>query len=111
MRPAISLNPETGTTRWQDDAEPCSYHLMLGVVRSEYERVDVMKSPVVKDVPMAEVTWQQARATADVMKDVSEYAFRLEMLRRGYEVAGKILSGKVYDSGKKKHVRRKRKGK
>jgi hypothetical protein len=106
MRPAISLDSETGTTRLQTD-EPWSYHFMLGCLRNDYERADVKKTPVVK---LAEATWFDARSTADKLKDASEAAFRIEMLRRGYAVAGKILSGKYHDSLKKKHKRKKRKG-
>jgi hypothetical protein len=114
MRPAISLAPETGTTRFQADDDineelspDISYHEALGCVRSDYERMDIKKSPVAKvAAPMAEVSWQQARSTADVLKDASELAFLMEARRRGYEVAGRILSGKYHDSGKRKHRRK-----
>jgi len=112
MRPAISADPETGTTRQQMDdeigrddlAHDISFAELLGVTRSAYERIDIKKSPAVKvEAPMAEVSWQQARATADVLRDASEFAFQLEMRRRGYTLASKILSGKYHSSGKHKH--------
>lgn len=103
MRKAISSNPASGTTRFQDESEAQSFIELLGVTRDDYERQDIAKP---KPVPMVEISWQQARSTADVLKDASELTFRLEMMRRGYAIASKILSGKYYDDGKKKRKRR-----
>jgi hypothetical protein len=111
MRPAISLDPDTATTRYQADDEiahddlshDISYHEVLEVTRGDYERQDSAKPT---PVPMAQVSWQQARTTADVLKDASELAFMMEARRRGYAVAGKILSGKYHDNGKRKHRRK-----
>jgi hypothetical protein len=95
MRKAIALDESTGSTNMQDD-EPCSYHRMLGVIRSDYERRDDPKPRAAKVAqPAAEVTWQQARTTADKLKDASDHAIFLELNRRGHEIAGKILETKI----------------
>ena len=99
MRKAIALDESTGSTNRQDD-EPCSYHETLGCHRGDYERQDVAKP---KPVPMAQVSWADARPTAERLKDASDLAFIMEARRRGYEIADRVLSGKYYDSGKKKH--------
>jgi len=106
MRKVLALDESTGSSNMQTD-EPCSYHRMLGVVRSDYERMDVAQSkPVAKlAVPMAEVSWADARTTAEKLQDISDLALALEMRRRGYEVASNILSGR-YASGKKPHRRK-----
>lgn len=93
MREPISSNPASGTTRFQVESPAQSFIELLGV--ADYERV-----------PVAEVSWQQARPMADVLKEASELAFLMEARRRGYEVAGKILDGKHYNSGKRIHRRK-----
>ena len=106
MRKVIALDESTGSTNMQDD-EPCSYHRLLGVVRSEYERQDVAAP---KPAPMAQVSWADAMTTADRLKQISDVALTLELHGRGYEVAGKILSGKYYSSGKKVHKKKSKRG-
>jgi hypothetical protein len=117
MRPALSLNPETATTRQQMDdeigsddlAHDISYAEILQCSRSDYERQDVAEpKPVVKAAePMAEVSW----TTADVMRRVSPLAFAMEAYRRGMTLVNvqKILSGTHHDSGKRKHRRKQNK--
>jgi hypothetical protein len=114
MRPAISLAPETGTTRFQSDDDinedlspDISYHESLGCVRSDYERQDVAKP---KPVPTAQVSWSDARPMGDRLKDASDLAFRMEALRRGYEIAGKILDGRHYPSAKTIHKKQSQRG-
>jgi hypothetical protein len=101
---SISNQIFSGTTRWQEEdeighddlAHDISYAELLQCQRRDYERMSVPKkkaAPVVKAVePMAEISWHDARPMADRLKDTSEAAFRLEMLRRGYETVGKILA-------------------
>lgn len=103
MRPAISRDETTGSTRFQDEAEAQSFIELLGCQRDCYERQDVATP---KPLPMAEVSWQQARPMAEVLKEASELAFVIEARRRGYAVASKILSGRYHDSGKRKHRRK-----
>jgi hypothetical protein len=113
MRPAISLAPETGTSRWQADdeigndelAHDISYVELLGCQRCDYERQDVAKP---KPAQMAQVSW----STADVLRRASDTAFALEAYRRGLTLVGakRILSGKHYESGKKKHRRKSKRG-
>jgi hypothetical protein len=104
MRKVMALDESTGSSNMQDD-EPCSYHRLLGVVRSDYERKSVPKHKV---VPMAQVSWADARQMADKLKDASDLAFILEANRRGYAIAGKILDGRHYPSGKNIHKSKKR---
>jgi hypothetical protein len=106
MRPAISLAPETGTTRYQADdeisevlAHDITFIELLGCRRSDYERQDVAKP---KPVQMAEISW----TTADVMRRASDLAFAFEARRRGYISAGKILDGRHYPNGKRIHERK-----
>jgi hypothetical protein len=97
MRKAIALDESTGSTNMQDD-EPCSYHRMLECVRSQYERMSVPRkkvAPVEKEVPMAQATWTDARPMSEKLKDASDLALAIEMRRRGYTVAGKILETKI----------------
>lgn len=112
MRPAISLAPETGTSRWQADdeigndelAHDISYVELLGCQRSDYERQDVAKP---KPAQMAQVSW----STADVLRNASNLAFALEAHSRGMKlVAVKNILAGGHASGKKKHKRQKRKG-
>jgi hypothetical protein len=105
MRKVIALDESTGSTNVQDD-EPCSYHRLLGVVRSAYERIDIKQPRAAKvSQPMAEISWADARSTADKLKDASDLALRLELLPHGYEVAGNVLAGR-WPSGKPKHRRK-----
>jgi hypothetical protein len=99
MRPAISLDPDTGSIRFQDHAPVLAYLELLQV--DDYE----VKHCAAKSTPMAEISW----TTADVMRRASDMAFDIEARRRGYIMAGKILSGTHHDSGKKKHKRWKQK--
>ena len=71
MREAISSNPASGTTRFQDESEAQSFIELLGVTRDDYERQDIAKP---KPVPMAQVSWADARPMADKLKDVSDLA-------------------------------------
>jgi hypothetical protein len=89
---SISTDETTGTTRWQPDDEPQSYHRMLGVVRNQYERRDDPKPRIVKSVePMATVSWADARTTADKLNDASDLAIFLELNRTGYAIAANVL--------------------
>ncbi len=92
MRPAISTDPTTGTTRWQEeDVFDIRYHEALGCTRGQYERMDVAKPRAAKVAQrMAEVSW----TTADVMRNASNTAFALEAHRRGMRLVStqKILS-------------------
>jgi hypothetical protein len=113
MRHAISTDHETGSTRYQADddinedlSHDISYIELLSCQRSDYERQDVAKP---KHVQMAQVSWFDARPMCEKLKEASDLCLRMEMMRRGYEIAGKILSSKYYDSGKhKKHKSKKR---
>jgi hypothetical protein len=97
VRAAISNNPKSGTTRFQTEAPAQSYSELLQA--SDFE----VKHCAVKPVETA----QAARVPmANVLQSASELAFSMEALRRGYAIAGKILSGKYYDSGKRKHRRK-----
>lgn len=98
MRKAISTDPETGTSRWQEeDSYDASWAEILEIKRHCYERQDVAvkkSAPVEVAVPMAETPWvaeQVSRSTADVLRYASDVALRLEMIRRGRIIAGKIL--------------------
>jgi hypothetical protein len=97
MRAAISSNPESGTTRFQTEAPAQSYLELLQA--SDFE----VKHCTVNPVQMAQAAWVPM---GDLLQSASELAFRMEGLRRGYAIAGKILSGKYYDSGKRKHRRK-----
>ena len=97
MRAAISNNPESGTTRFQTEAPAQSYLELLQA--SDFE----VKHSAAKPVQMAQAAWVPM---ANVFQSASDLAFRIEALRRGYAIAGTILSGKFYDSGKRKHRRR-----
>jgi len=108
MRPAISTNPETGSSRFQADdevnddlANDISYREALGCLRSDYERQDVARP---KPAPMAQVSW----STAEQMRQISDCAFAIEAYRRGQRLvsANQILSGTHHDSGKKRHKRK-----
>ena len=95
LRNAISLNPETGSTRFQQDdeindvlAHDVSYVEILQVTRGDYERIDIEPKPV----PMAQVSWADALSTADRLKHVSDLALTMELNRRGSIIAGRILS-------------------
>ena len=115
MRPAISTDETTGSSRFQADNEigsddlshDISYHETLGCHRDDYERQDVAEP---KPVPMAQVSWADARPMADRLKDASDLALALELRRRGYIVASKILDGRHCPSGRKIHKRKKREG-
>ena len=100
MRKVTALDESTGRTNCQDD-EPCSYREALECTRSDYERIDVAKP-----IPMAQVSWADAMSTADRLKQISDLALTMELNRRGYRAAAKILSGRYHDSGAKKHKRR-----
>jgi hypothetical protein len=103
MHPAISLDPDTATTRFQTEAVAQSYLELLQATDFEVKHCAVKTA-----APMAEISW----TTADVMRRVSPLAFAMEAYRRGLKLVGveNILSGAYYESGKKKHVRQKRKG-
>lgn len=106
MRSAISLDPTTGTSRWQEeDVFDISYAEILQVECHLYERQDIAAP---KPVPMAEISWADARPMSEKLKQVSDYAFAIEAHRRGMRVvsAQNILNGKYHDSGVKKHKRR-----
>jgi hypothetical protein len=115
---AISNQIFSGTTRWQEEdeighddlAHDISFTELLECERHCYERQDVAEpKPVVKAVPMAQVSW----STAQQLQGVSDAAFAIEAWRRGMKLvaAKNILSGKCHESGKKKHKRKKREGK
>jgi|SRR5271156_2611673 hypothetical protein len=113
MRPALSTDENSGSSRFQADdevndelAHDVTFVEILQCSRSDYERHDVAKPKphaVAIAAPMASVSW----STAQRLQGVSDAAFAIEMRRRGYEIARKILSGKYYDSGKRKHKKRK----
>lgn len=116
MRPALSTDESSGSTRFQADdeisealAHDVTFHELLGVTHSEYERQDVATP---KPAPCAEVSWQQARPTADVLRGASDAALAIEAYRRGMRLVGakNILSGR-YASGKKPHRRKQNKSK
>jgi hypothetical protein len=86
MRQAIALDESTGCTNCQND-EPRSYHEILEVTREDYE--------VVAAVPMAQVSWSDARPMCERLKDASDLAILLEARRRGYEVARQILETQI----------------
>jgi hypothetical protein len=109
MRPALSTDNNSGSSRFQADdeisdelAHDISYVELLGCQRSSYERIDIEKKPT--PVQMAEISW----TTADVMHRASDTAFAIEAYRRGMKLVAvkNILSGKYYDSGKRKHRRK-----
>jgi hypothetical protein len=100
MRPAISLDESSGSTRYQADDEisedlshDVSFREWLGAVVEDYE--------VVKETPMATIPWADSRTMSEKLKDASELVFQLEARRRGYEIAGNILT-KRWPSGKRK---------
>jgi hypothetical protein len=93
MRPAISTDETTGSSRWQADdevndelAHDISFTESLECERHHYERSDIKKAPV-----MAEVSWADARPMCDKLKDASDFAIFLELNRRGYAIAGNVL--------------------
>jgi hypothetical protein len=99
MRPAISLDRETGTSRFQADddinedlSHDISYREALGCVRNDYECMSV---PEQKVVPMAEVSWADAMTTADRLKHISDLALMMELNRRGHKSASKILETQI----------------
>jgi hypothetical protein len=102
MRIAISSDEQSGTTRFQVEAPALSYLELLQANDFEVKTVKTKSKPPA----MAQVTWQQARTTAEVLPGASELAFLMEARRRGYEVAGRTLSGKYHDSDKRKHRRK-----
>jgi hypothetical protein len=116
MRIAISLDPDTATTRYQADDEigsddlshDISYAEILEVTRGDYDCRDDPKPRVVKSAePIATVSWADARPMSEKLKDASDLAFLLEANRRGYAIAGNVLTGR-WPSGKKKHKSKKR---
>lgn len=112
MRPAISADETTGSSRFQADNEigsddlshDISYHETLECVRDAYERQDIAAP---QPASTATAPWVPI---ATVLQSVSDTAFLIEARRRGYAIAGKVLSGKYHDSGKKKHVRKSQRG-
>jgi hypothetical protein len=89
-----------------------SFIELLGA--ADYEKHSTAKPRAVKvakpkPIPMAEASWADAMSTADRLKQISDLALTMELNRRGYRAAGKVLSGKYHDSGKRKHLRRKNK--
>jgi hypothetical protein len=116
MRPAFSTDLNSGSSRFQADdevnddlAHDISYQELLQCLRHDYERMDVKKPRMVKSPePMAEISW----TTADVMRRASDTAFAIEAHSRGFKLVGakRILSGTHYESGKKKHRRKSKRG-
>ena len=102
MREPISSNPASGTTCFQVESPAQSFIELLGV--ADYERQDAAEP---KRASMATAPWVPM---ATVLQSVSDIAFVIEARRRGYAIAGKVLSGKYHDSGKKKHVRKSQRG-
>jgi hypothetical protein len=85
-------------------AHDISYIETLECRRQNYERMDVKKIPIVKvEVPMAQVSWSDARPMCEKLKDASDFALALEMRRRGYEIAGKILTQQHKFHTRKEH--------
>jgi hypothetical protein len=85
MRRAISIEENSGTTRFQVEAPALSYLELLQA--DDFE----VKHCAVKVEPMAQVSWADARPMCDRLKDVSDLAILLEAHRRGYAVARKLL--------------------
>jgi hypothetical protein len=109
MRPALSTDSQSGTTRFQADddinedlSHDVNFHELLGVTRDDYERQDVAAP---KAEPMATAPWVPM---ASVLQTASDVALSLELLRRGYEVAGNVLQNR-WPSGKRKHKKHKSK--
>jgi hypothetical protein len=111
MRPALSTDDNSGSSRFQADdeiseelAHDVTFIELLECQRNSYERIDIQKKPT--PVQMAEISW----TTADVMRDASNLAFALKAHRRGLCLVAvkNILSGK-YPSGKKPHRRKQNK--
>jgi hypothetical protein len=102
MHPAISLDLETGSIRFQDHAPVLSYLELLQA--DDFE----VKHCAAKATPMAEISW----TTADVLRRASDTAFALEAHRRGMCLVGakNILSGR-FANGKKPHRRKQKKNK
>ncbi|MGB8441593.1 MAG: hypothetical protein WCE26_19500 [Candidatus Acidiferrales bacterium] len=119
MRPAISADETTGSSRFQADddinedlSHDISYAEILEVIQEDYERRDDPKPRAAKLAePTATVSW----STAEVLRNASNLAFAIEAHSRGMKLvaAKNILAGNVlqnrWPSGKKKHRRKSQK--